>query len=215
MARAVACFSLLIAAMVDVTQACDAAGLQKCTSDFLLANQKSAAGDAAANKAASCAAVETYETCFASNSDGCPAQMADSLKSQIDTAKAQLNCAAIPSDNSVSKSGEKEPENSKVVTVACDATGLQQCVNAFSTGVAGATDKATKCKVLSTYDNCLAEKTVGCSDAQKNAFVAPVESVKSSLSCDEEDLTSNAPMVRPCAFSVFALSAMLAFVSMW
>merc|ERR1711976_250017 len=113
---------------------------------------------------AKCAAVEAYETCFASHSDGCSKQAMGALTSQMKSITAALNCAANSGDNLASNSGDVEAKRSKVVTVDCDATGLQQCVNAFSTGVAGATDKATKCKVLSTYDNCLAEKTAGCSD---------------------------------------------------
>merc|ERR1712151_1078328 len=196
------------ATTVHVTQACNAVGLQKCLSDF------SAATGASANMAARCAAVETYETCFASNSDGCSAHMTGALTSQMNSAKAQLNCATNPG-TSASNSDDGEAKSSNVVTMACDATGLQQCVAAFSTGVAGATDMAAKCKFLNTYNNCLVAKSAGCSEAQKNAFVGPVESAKSSLKCDEEDLSSNAPLMRPCAFAVFVLSAMLAVASVW
>merc|ERR1712151_289139 len=140
------------------------------------------------------------------------------LTSQVTSTKAQLNCT--PDDNSASNTVDNtandETTSSSVVTEAsdCDATGLQQCVNAFSTGVAGATNMAAKCQALNTYSDCLTSKSAGCSDAQKNAFVGPVESTKASLSCDESPV-SNAPLMLPNAFAMSIMSAVLVVVSVW
>merc|ERR1712146_665523 len=86
---------------------------------------------------------------------------------------------------------------------------------AFSTGVAGATNLAASCTAVYTYNDCLESKSAGCSDAQKNAFVAPVESTKSQLNCDEESLASNARLMRPNAFAMSIISAVLGVVSVW
>merc|ERR1712187_44921 len=100
-------------------------------------------------------------------------------------------------------------ENSNVVTAACDAAGIQQCVSAFSTGAASASGITAKCRILHSYEDCLASKSAGCSAAQKNAFVSPVESTKSTLKCQEDELASSAVTLQPC---VFAFTVMLSAV---
>merc|ERR1711941_206614 len=142
--------------------------------------------------------------------------MTSMLASSVTNAKAQLSCnsgdnsGSNPADNTAND----ETTSSSVVTVACDSTGLQQCVTDFSTGVAGATNMAAKCQVLNTYSNCLESKSAGCSDAQKTAFVGPVESTKESLSC-EEGLSSNAPLMLPNVFAMSIISAVVVAVSVW
>merc|ERR1712187_327377 len=192
-----ACFSLVVAQHVGVTAACDAAGLSKCTSDF-----SSSLG--ATSKVAKCAALLEYETCFAAKSAGCTSQ-ATALSSTMASTKAQLGCDG---DNSATdpaaETSSGSEESSNVVTVACDSEGIQQCVMAFSTGAASASDMSTKCRTLGIYEDCLASKSAGCSAAQKNALVGPVESAKSSLHCQEDELASSAVSLQPCvlAFTV-------------
>merc|ERR1712084_194744 len=72
------------------------------------------------------------------------------------------------------------------------SAGIQQCVMAFSTGAASASDMSATCRNLGIYEDCLASKAAGCSAAQTNAFVGPVESAKSSLNCQEDELANNA-----------------------
>merc|ERR1712146_534359 len=152
-------------------------------------------------------------TCFASKSAGCSAQMTSALTSTMDSTKSQLTCSS--GDNSANNQADNagNDETSSSVTVACDAAGLQQCVTAFSTGVAGAVDMATKCQVLNTYDACLTSKSAGCSETQKNGLLGPVESTKASLNCDES-LASNASLMLPNFFAMSIISAALLVVSM-
>merc|ERR1712187_60267 len=142
--------------------------------------------------------------------------MGSMMTSQVNSAKAQLSCSSggNSGSNPADNAANGETTSSSVVTVDCDTTGLQQCVTAFSTGVAGATDMAAKCQVLNTYDECLTSKSAGCSAAQQNAFVGPVESAKTSLNCDES-LSSNAPLMLPNVFAMSIMSGVLVVVSLW
>merc|ERR1712014_393596 len=171
------------------------------------------ANAAGGDMAAKCAAVETFDTCFASKSAGCSAQVASMMTSQINSAKAQLSCSSGGNSGNNDNTANGETTSSSVVTVDCDTTGLQQCVTAFSTGVAGATDMGAKCQVLNTFDECLTSKSAGCSAAQQTAFVAPVESAKTSLHCDES-LSSNAPLMLPNVFAMSIISGVLVVVSL-
>jgi len=203
MALILACFSLVVAQHVGVTAACDAAGLSKCSSDF-----SSSAG--ATSKVVKCAALLEYEKCFAAKSAGCPSQATSALSSNMVSTKAQLGCDGDNSaTNPAAETSSSSEDTSNVVTEACDSAGIQQCVTAFSTGAASASDMSAKCKILGTYEDCLASKSAGCSAAQKNAFVGPVESAKSSLNCQEDELASSAFSLQPC---VLAFALMLSAV---
>merc|ERR1712048_181521 len=158
-------------------------------------------------------ALDAYETCFASKSAGCSAQTTSALTSTMESAKAQLTCSSGDNSGNNQADNAANGETSSSVTVACDAKGLQQCVTDFSMGVAGAADMVAKCQVLNTYDACLTSKTVGCSDAQTNGFLGPVESTKASLNCDES-LASNASLMLPNVFAMSIISAVLFVVSM-
>jgi len=214
MARTLACFTLFVVTRVRAAASCDAAGMQKCTSDF-------ASASAGTSTEAKCAALETYEACFTSTSAGCPASFTKGLSSQMESAKAQMSCSGSSGDDSATQQGEDvsiiasgSDGSSNVVTLVCDATGINECVTAFSTGVAGASNVAAKCSILDTYEKCVKSKSAGCSAAQQSAFTTPVESAKSSMSCQENELASNSPSSRPCAlFVAVILSALIHAVS--
>merc|ERR1711953_124625 len=127
---------------------------------------------------------------------------------------SSLSCENTPADNSASNpdaddSASSPESNSNVVKVVCDAAGITKCVSDFSAGAAGEADMATKCNLLEAYETCLAEKSSGCSDAQRAAFTTPVEQAKSSLSCSEELASSAGMMGLGSYLSILVLLTML------